>query len=320
MPVRIVELLLKGKRITPDQLQEALSHQREHGGPLAANLVKLGHVKDEEITSLLSKQYGVPSIALDQFEIAQSVIRLVPGDTARKYQIVPLGRAGATLSIAMTDPTNVFAMDDVKFMTGCNVEPVVASEAAVLDSIDRYYGAGLPPPATVLGQPASESALEVAARALEMPVLTDAGRVEVIDDLEEISAETLARQGDEAPVIKLVNVSEPDKDGRRTITFELNGMTREAHILDRSVAPKAKPRAKADTNDPLQVAAPIPGLIVALSASVGHKVAKGDKLVMLEAMKMQTTVYAPVDGVVAELPVQLGDTVESKDLLVRLKA
>ena len=96
-------------------------------------------------------------------------------------------------------------------------------------------------------------------------------------------------------------------------------MTREAHILDRSVAPKAKTRAKADLADPLQVGAPIPGLIAAISVTVGHKVAKGDKLLMMEAMKMQTTVYAPCDGVVVELPIQIGDTVESKDLLVKLR-
>ena len=127
MPVRIGELLLKEKRISAEQLQEALTYQRTNGGKLGANLVKLEFVKDEEITALLSKQYGVPSIALSQFEIDPAVIKLVPGETARKYQIVPLSRAGATLTIAMTDPTNVFAMDDVKFMTGYNVEPVVAS-------------------------------------------------------------------------------------------------------------------------------------------------------------------------------------------------
>ena len=120
--------------------------------------------------------------------------------------------------------------------------------------------------------------------------------------------------------IKLVSVSEPDKDARRTLAFELNGMTREAHILDKSVAPKGKTRAKAELADPLQIGAPIPGLIAAISVTVGHKVAKGDKLLMMEAMKMQTTVYAPCDSVVAELPIQVGDTVESKDLLVRLTA
>jgi pyruvate carboxylase len=120
--------------------------------------------------------------------------------------------------------------------------------------------------------------------------------------------------------IKLINVSAPDKDGRRTVTFELNGMTREASILDKSVAPKSRKRAKADLGDPLQIGAPIPGLVATLAVTVGHKVNKGDKLLMLEAMKMQTTVYSPADGVVEELPVQVGDTVESKDLLIKLRA
>jgi type IV pilus assembly protein PilB len=218
MPVRIGELLLKEKRISAEQLQEALNYQRTNGGKLGANLVKLGYVKDEEITSLLSKQYGVPSIALNQFEIDPAVVKLVPAETARKYQIVPLSRAGATLTIAMTDPTNVFAMDDVKFMTGYNVEPVVASETAVLDSIDKYYGAaGGPPekkpgsggPQVVQQEQTGESALDAATRSLsELPtMLADAGAdVEVLEEMEEISAEMLTRQGEEAPVIKLVNV------------------------------------------------------------------------------------------------------------------
>jgi type IV pilus assembly protein PilB len=212
MPVRIGELLLKEKRISAEQLQDALTYQRQNGGKLGANLVKLGYIQDDEITALLSKQYGVPSISLGQFEIDPAVIKLVPGDTARKYQIVPLSRSGATLTIAMTDPTNVFAMDDVKFMTGYNVEPVVASETGVGEAIEKYYGAApvvtgtTRGGASTAGQAAStESALEMAAKALEeMPA--DIGDVEVMDDLEEISAEALARQGEEAPVIKLVNV------------------------------------------------------------------------------------------------------------------
>jgi type IV pilus assembly protein PilB len=211
MPVRIGELLLKEKRITAEQLQDALTYQRQNGGKLGANLVKLGYIQDDEITALLSKQYGVPSISLGQFEIDPAVIKLVPGDTARKYQIVPLSRSGATLTIAMTDPTNVFAMDDVKFMTGYNVEPVVASETGVCESIERYYGLAPTTPAPTRGgasamaSVSTESALEMAAKALEeMP--TEIGDVEVMEDLEEISAEALTRQGEEAPVIKLVNV------------------------------------------------------------------------------------------------------------------
>jgi len=212
MPVRIGELLLKEKRITAEQLQDALTYQRQNGGKLGANLVKLGYIQDDEITALLSKQYGVPSISLAQFEIDPAVIKLVPAETARKYQIVPLSRSGATLTIAMTDPTNVFAMDDVKFMTGYNVEPVVASETGVSESIEKYYGAAPTTPTPPRGSAgaamqalSTESALEMAAKALEeMP--TEIGDVEVMEDLEEISAEALTRQGEEAPVIKLVNV------------------------------------------------------------------------------------------------------------------
>jgi type IV pilus assembly protein PilB len=213
MAVRIGELLLKEKRITPEQLQEALNYQRQHGGKLGFNLIKLGYVKDDEITALLSKQYGVPSIALGQFDVDAAVVKLVPAETAQKYQIIPLSRSGATLTIAMTDPTNVFAMDDIKFMTGYNVEPVVASETAVVDAIQKYYaksagasssgGGGGGGGATQTGA----SALEVASRALEeMPALGDSGDVEVLEEFEEISAEALAKQGEEAPVIKLVNV------------------------------------------------------------------------------------------------------------------
>ncbi len=202
MPVRIGELLLKERRITPEQLQEALNYQKLNGGKLGHNLVKMGVVRDEEITGLLSKQYGVPSINLSQFEIDPSVIKLIPAETAQKYQIVPLSRAGATLTIAMTDPTNVFAMDDIKFMTGYNVEPVVASESSVTEAIQKYYAtAGRP-----VGQGGGPSALDAATRALEeMPTATEAD-VEVLEDLEEINVEALMRQGEEAPVIRLVNV------------------------------------------------------------------------------------------------------------------
>ena len=120
-------------------------------------------------------------------------------------------------------------------------------------------------------------------------------------------------------IIRLVNVGAPDKDGRCAVSYELNGMARQAFVVDRSIVPTVKARPKADLADPLQVAAPIPGLIAVLLVSVGSKVAKGDKLFMMEAMKMQTTVYAPADGVVTELHVALGDTVESKDLLIKLK-
>ncbi|HYM22798.1 MAG TPA: type IV-A pilus assembly ATPase PilB [Vicinamibacterales bacterium] len=215
MPVRIGELLLKEKRITAEQLQQALTAQKANGGKLGFNLVKLGFVKDEEITALLSKQYGVPSINLAQFEIDPAVIKLIPSETANKYQIVPLSRAGATLTIAMTDPTNVFAMDDIKFMTGYNVEPVVASETAVTDAITKYYpaapaGAKPPPKKSEPAAPTGPqvSALEMASKGLEelQQMDADGGDVEVLEELQEISADALAKAGEDAPVVRLVNV------------------------------------------------------------------------------------------------------------------
>jgi len=218
MAVRIGELLLKEKKITPEQLQQALAAQKSNGGKLGFNLVKMGFVKDEEITALLSKQYGVPSINLAQFQIDPAVVKLVPPETAQKYQIIPLSRSGASLTIAMTDPTNVFAMDDIKFMTGYNVEPVVASEIAIIEAVQKYYpskagaggkggAAGKPgAPPTVGG--GNMSALEMASKGLEEMQSLDAGAddVEVLQDLQEISPEALAKEGEAAPVVRLVNV------------------------------------------------------------------------------------------------------------------
>jgi type IV pilus assembly protein PilB len=214
MAVRIGELLLKEKRISPAQLQEALNYQKANGGKLGFTLVKLGFVKDEEITALLSKQYGVPSINLTQFEIDPSIIKLIPSETAHKYQIIPLSRSGATLTIAMNDPTNVFAMDDIKFMTGYNVEPVVASETAVVEAIARYYTVTAAPAVRQqkqqVEQPQADlntvASLEMVTKALEETSAIVDDDVEVLQELEQIDVASLERQGGEAPVIRLVNL------------------------------------------------------------------------------------------------------------------
>src|SRR3954466_9017042 len=229
MAVRIGELLLKEKLITPDQLQQALTQQKANGGKLGYNLVKMGFVQDEQITALLSKQYGVPAINLAQFKIDPSIVKLVPTETARKYQIIPLSRSGSTLTIAMTDPTNVFAMDDIKFMTGYNVEPVVASETAVTEAIARYYPANAParyapanaPAPRIAAEPKKKkepkleqsanlnnaATLEMVTRALEETAGTiDDEDVEMLGEIEQIDVSTLEKQGGEAPVIRLVNL------------------------------------------------------------------------------------------------------------------
>jgi type IV pilus assembly protein PilB len=197
MAVRLGELLLREKRVTPAQLQEAVNFQRTNGGRLGTTLVTLGFVTDEEITSVLSRQYGVPAITLSDLEIDPAVARLIPFETASKYNAIPIARHGTTLTLAMTDPTNVFAMDDVKFMTGLHVEPVVASDSSIRDAIGRHYsknGALLNGARTA----------DLVSRALE-DLGADSDGLEVLAEAEEIDAASLERQGGEAPVIRLVN-------------------------------------------------------------------------------------------------------------------
>src|SRR5215471_13502256 len=136
MSQRLGDLLVKERVITAEQLDRALKAQKEAGGSarLGSTLVQLGYVSDEEVTNFLSRQYGVPAINLQYFEIDPAVVKLVPEETAKRYQILPLSRVGASLTIAMADPTNVFAMDDIKFMTGFNIEPVVASAPAISEA------------------------------------------------------------------------------------------------------------------------------------------------------------------------------------------
>jgi type IV pilus assembly protein PilB len=196
MAVRLGELLLREKRISPAQLQEALAHQRTSGGRLGANLVQLGFVKDEDITSVLSRQYGVPSISLGSFDLDPDVVKLIPVETALKYLVVPVGRSGPTLTLAMIDPTNVFAMDDIKFMTGLQIEPVVASESAIRETIAKYLGKGLAATNASLSTDMVSQALED---------LGEDDGLEVVGEVANTDTATLQQQGSEAPVIRLVN-------------------------------------------------------------------------------------------------------------------
>src|SRR6476619_422146 len=140
MAVKLGDLLVKAKLVTPEQLDAALVSQRAEGGKFGEALIRIGAVAEQAIKETLSQQFGVPSIDLAHFEIDPAIIKVVPGEVARKYGVLPVNKTGATLTIAMGDPTNVFAMDDIKFMTGYNVEPVVASEIALRKAIDKHYG------------------------------------------------------------------------------------------------------------------------------------------------------------------------------------
>lgn len=194
MSQRLGDLLVREKVITDQQLEEALKLQKQSGGRLGSVLVKLGFLSDEDVTNFLSRQYGVPAINLNYFEIDPAVVKLVPHETAKRYQILPLSRVGASLTIAMVDPTNVFAMDDIKFMTGFNIEPVVASETAIMDGIDKVYVQAAQEP---------EEDLETV-----MSTLTDIADADVELQSEEMEAglAELEKAAEEAPIVKLVNM------------------------------------------------------------------------------------------------------------------
>jgi type IV pilus assembly protein PilB len=140
MSGRLGAMLVSSGLITEDQLQKALTTQKNEGGRLGSILVKMGFVQEDKLMTFLSKQYGVPYVDLGKFEINPVVIKHIPSDVAQKYRIMPINRAGATITIAMVDPSNIFAIDDIKFMTGYNVEAVVATEGAIVEAIKKYYG------------------------------------------------------------------------------------------------------------------------------------------------------------------------------------
>jgi type IV pilus assembly protein PilB len=189
---RLGDFLLKRGAISTDQLEEALAAQAAQGGRLGQRLIELGFIEEQELVEFLSQSYGVPAIDLDRIEIDESIIRIVAPDVARRYTILPVSKAGAKITLAMADPTNVFAVDDVKFMTGYNVEPVVAGETALKTAIDKYYG--------------SSHTIELKKVMDVLAGPTDAGELEVLDEDEEIDLESLEQASEEAPVVRLVNI------------------------------------------------------------------------------------------------------------------
>lgn len=142
MVAKLGQMLIASSIISEDQLRQALGLQKKEGGRLGTNLVKLGYITEDKLVSFLSKQYGVPAINLSEYTIDPAVLKLIPVEMARKYLIMPITRVGATLTIAMADPSNLFAVDDVKFMTGYNVEVVVSTESSIVQAIMNSYKQG----------------------------------------------------------------------------------------------------------------------------------------------------------------------------------
>ncbi|MBI5892050.1 MAG: type IV-A pilus assembly ATPase PilB, partial [Deltaproteobacteria bacterium] len=191
MADRLGELLVREKVITSEQLKKAIDEQRSSGGKLGANLIRLNLITENDLTTFLSKQYGIPAIDLAAAEIDREIIKLIPEDVCKKYQILPISRAGSTLVVAMADPSNIFAIDDIKFLTGYNVDTVIASEAAIGSAIEKHYAA--PPP-----EFEEENTDDLLAG-------FEGEDLEVLKEEEDIDVTDLKKGAEDAPIIKLVN-------------------------------------------------------------------------------------------------------------------
>ena len=205
---RLGDLLVADGLLTPEQLQKSLAEQRGSTEKLGSILIRLGFINEEQLIGFLSRQYGVPSITLSQLDIDSEVLKLVPAPIAKKYEVLPVRRMGNSLALAMADPTNVFALDDISFMTNLQVLPLVASQSAIKKAIDRLY----------------ESKTEAIASVMQ-DMSTDLSNVEVVDGDEEgskVDVFELKESADEAPVVKLVNMVLVDaiQKGASDIHFE----------------------------------------------------------------------------------------------------
>ncbi|KIG12461.1 Type IV fimbrial assembly, ATPase PilB [Enhygromyxa salina] len=188
---RIGELLVRENLISTDQLREAQKDQRATGKRLAYSLTKLGILQETELTDFLSKQYGVPSITLDDFEIDPDVISLVPREVASKHVLIPVQQAGNSLIVAMADPSNIYAVDDIKFMTGLHIEAVVSTDAAIEAAIEHYYSA----------RPEETASYQEVLGDLELDDIEfeDTGE-------DEFSIVDSQNEAEQAPVVKLCNL------------------------------------------------------------------------------------------------------------------
>jgi len=186
---RLGELLVGNNLITKDQLKQALAEQKSAGGQLRLGsiLIRDSLITEADLTSFLSKQYGVPTINLADYDVDAQVVKIIPAEIAHKYQIVPVNRAGSTLIIAMSDPSNIFAIDDIKFMTGYNVEVVVVAESSIKTAIDKLYD-------------------QSASLADVMSDLDSMEDFEVLGEEDEVDLGSLERATEDAPVVKLVNL------------------------------------------------------------------------------------------------------------------
>ena len=208
MASNLGELLLREKAITPENLKSALDFQKKNGLPLVTAMAQLGFIKEEEIAQTLSRQLGYPYIDLDQFEVYSEVIKLIPSDIAKKYVVMPIHRIRAFLTLAMADPTDLEIMEDIRFRTGFNIQPVIATESSILNAVNKYYGAS--------------DALKVK-ELIENIELADDSRVNIVEEVkEDLDLTDATIEAEQAPIIKLVNQTLIDavRRGASDVHFE----------------------------------------------------------------------------------------------------
>ncbi len=205
IPEKLGRLMVNAKLITEDQLGKALLTQKKEGGRLGSILIKLGYATEDNILKFLSQQYRVLAINLAQIQVDPNVLKLVPAEVVSKYQIFPVKRTGSILSIAMVDPSDVFVVDDIKFLTGYDIEPMVASEASVGAAIAKNYDTGGQELASVL-------------KTIETEELEVAGA----EEEEQVNVGQLKQEVEEAPVVRLANIilTEAIKKGVSDIHIE----------------------------------------------------------------------------------------------------
>ncbi len=224
---KIGELLLKERVITPDQLKKAIEEQKIHGGRLGSTMVNLGFIKEYELVNFLSKQYGVPAINLREFEVDPKVTKLVPYEVCEKYTLIPINRAGSTLVVAIADPSNIFAIDDVKFLTGYNIEVVVASEASIKETIEREFKKSSSKEAE---KSEPESQFEEVSLEDTIQLIEDVEDVEVVHEEEDVNVSELQKATEDAPVVKLVNAILQEAIKRRASDIHVEPYEKEFRV------------------------------------------------------------------------------------------
>ncbi len=244
---RIGELLVREKMISLAQLQSAQERARNEGNGIAYEITRLGFIEETDLTNFMSKHYNVPAIHLAKYTIPEGVIELVKREVAERHQCIPVNRSGSTLVVAMADPSNIYAVDDLKFMTGFNIERVVASEGAIQEAIVKYYGAadnyGAYDFNSILGD-------------------LDIDDVDFVEE-ENVDVNDLAAGAEDAPVIRLVNAILVDAIKRGTsdihvepyekmfrIRFRIDGVLEEVmrppHKLKNALTSRLKIMANLD--------------------------------------------------------------------------